>query len=215
MRSLLVSLSLSLLLSATASAAPILYNNGSPLGPGSGYGVDSGYLLADDFIFPVDTILTGIGGWSGDSWMVLQGDTEPGGLIATGAFGDPIDVRLTGGKRYWLGVLNGSLGDPCHNSAGAALTARNGTLPAHYLSYPGGPLNTFSPDCVAGVPYDFSSTYWSDDDMPIGGIDFAFELRGRTIPEPSSLLLLGLGVGVLTVLRRNSRPGRVGPDPWR
>ena len=208
MRLLLASFSVTLLLSVPASASPIAYDNGAPLGPGLGYGVDSGYLLADDFMFPVDTLLTEIAGWSGDSWMILEGDTKPDGLVATGDSGAPINLRLTGGKRYWLGVLNGSLGDPCHNSAGGALTTRNGTLPAHYLSYPGGPLGTDSPDCVADMPYDLSSTFWGTDDMPVGGIDFAFELRGRTIPEPAGVLLGSLVAGVLAAARRNARRDR-------
>jgi hypothetical protein len=198
MRRLVACLALSILASAPAAAAPITYDNGAP--DGGTWSVDQGYLLADDFVFPVDTLLTGILGWSGDSWMILEGDTTPVALVATGLMTDPISLPLMGGKRYWVGVLNGTLTDPCNNSAMASTTARNSTLSAHYMSYPAGPLFPGDPECAAPEGYNF--TIWGTDDLPSEGLDFAFELQGQTIPEPASPILFGIGMLAMGLQRK-------------
>lgn len=211
MRHLLLWVPVILILSAPATATPILYDNGAPTGD-LGWSVSQGYLLADDFLFPVDTVLTGISGWDGDAWMILEGELEPNELLASGLVGEAMPaLRLEGGTRYWLGVLNGSLDDPCSNSASAWLTERNSTIAAHYLSYPFGPMSPGIPLCEAGAPfppYDFSAVYWSDGDFPTGGVDFAFQVHGNTVPEPSLLLLFGASLTGVVIRRRCSLMGR-------
>jgi hypothetical protein len=162
-------------------------------------------LLADDFMFPLDTVLTDILGWPGDSWMILEGETQPEQLVATGLMTEPIAVTLTGGQRYWVGVLDGSLADPCNNSSTAFTTLRNDTPSAHYMSYPAGPLYPGHPECNDPEGYNFF--IWGTDDLPSGGLDFAFELRGQTIPEPMDVTLLGIGAFGM-VLKRHFRRHR-------
>lgn len=192
-------------------AAPIVYDNGAP--NGSYESVDVSYLLADDFVFPVDTILTDILGWTGDSWMILRGDSSPDVLVAAGSFGNPIHVPLAGGTRYWVGVANGSIDDPCSVSSSGPLADRNDSRPAHYLSYHLGPLNGGgSPLCDGGAPpppYDFSSPYWGLDHFSVEE-DIAFQLVGVPVPEPSLVLMTGAGILEAFRRRRRQAHGRSG-----
>ena len=203
-----------LFLAVPASASPIItYDNGGPAG--GGIGVSQGYLLADDFMFAIDTVALYVSGWGGTTWMILEGETQPNALVASGTVGAPLPgtgwlpigpVTLTGGTRYWLGILNGSLTDPCTNSASASLTDRNTTLSASMLSYPLGPAN---PGLCAGgggfPPYDFSSPYWSSNDFRAGGVDFSFQVIGTPaqVPEPVTWSLLGIGMAGAALRRRN------------
>jgi hypothetical protein len=204
---------------ADAEASPILYNSGAPNGV---YSVSQGYLLADDFILPIDTVLTNISGVEGDSWMLLKGEVKPVQLLFTGPLtpdgegGYFVPPQLIeAGERYWLGILFGTLSDPCSTSSSFNTTAPNGTNRVMILSYTlgplGGPGSLFCAD-AREVPYDFSSPFWTDQGFPPSVTDFSFQLRGesKSIPEPAPLLMLAFGL--LAACSRYQRRRRIPPS---
>ena len=206
----LLSLLLGLSLVSTAAAAPVVYDNGPSITSAS---AAIGFV-ADDFIFDVDTLVTGTN-WPGSlpnaprQWLILTDspfDNKPTALFASGLFdsGAPEmftnPVLLQGGQRYWLAVFHGDLSDPCSVRAPFNASAPKGSEAAQ-ISHPSGLLQPAEPFCtdIQGEPYDYGSGFWSHADFlnKVSGdpsLDFgiAFQLFGTPVPEPSLLILLAL-----------------------
>jgi hypothetical protein len=205
------------LITATVSAAPISVTTGAP--NGSSDGTSEWYLMADDFWFPADTILTHMAapGQVDGTWLIFDGDgaSSPGTLLAYGAIA-PLDAEgrfpvthllLTGDTHYWYGYYGGRL-DECPLVAGGGSsfwgTDTNGSAIALVATHTqrrctddvlGGWLEAFHP----------GSSYWSREHLHASFTDLSFTAYGESVPEPASLLLMTVGGGALLRRWRASR----------
>jgi hypothetical protein len=198
-------------LACAVQAAPISVTTGPP---NETFDATSDwYIMADDFSFPVDTVLTHIAsGHLSGTWLLFDGSSGslPGPLLAYGAI-EPLDadgrfpvahVLLTGGDRYWYGSYNGEL-DVCPYIGGGGSyfsgTDANGSAIALVATHS-------RRDCRGDVlegwldAFAGGGSYWSREHLPDSFTDLSFSAYGETVPEPASVLLTTVGLGA--VLRR-------------
>ena len=204
-----------------AAAGAIVFDNGSP--NGGTFGVVAGYLIADDFTFTNDVVLTQarIDG-PVRTWLLLTSlGGLPNDLIATGTvttrdadgFFDLGSIHLTGGQQYWLGATSGLLSDPCDSpSSWSTTSAHNGTSRPAVLSFPhrlpGDLAACRAQVALTGDTWLLGAThteFWDLTNEP--GVDnLSFQLAARSVPAPSMLtsFLVAFGCFALGVFRKRS-----------
>ena len=215
-------LPLSVLITVSVEAAPISVTTGAP--NGSRFAISEWYLMADDFSFSVDTILTHMAspGHDAGTWVIFDKNADlshPGELLAYGTIG-PLDadgrfpvthLLLTGGLGYWYGFYNAPL-DQCPELVGGGSsfsgTGTNGSATALVLTHS---RRRCTADVLDGWLNAFNSpqTYWLHNELPRGFTDLSFSAYGQTVPEPASVLLVSVGLAM--VLRRG-RAGKTSTD---
>lgn len=204
-----------------AQSAPILvWNNGAPATRDAT--AMTNYVVAEDFIFPVETVVTHVQFWSsGDfggplylgsiTWMIFDeyspaAASGPGDHLLASGSGDgdffPIGpFSAAADTRYWLALHHGPLSEagcvvePRPFGWLAATPSPNGTVLGHENQF----------DCGIATEWNFSSFGWMEADI---GAEHAFQLYGHPVPEPSTIVLLGMGVTTITLVRTRRRRAR-------
>lgn len=203
-----------------AHAAPMLvWDNGAPAtGRSATATAMTNYLVAEDFLFPVDTVVTHVRFWSsGDfegplylgsiAWMIFDEDSPalpsgPGDHLLASGSGDgeffPIGpFQAVANTRYWLALHHGPLSEagcvvePLPFGWLAATPSPNGTVLGHENQF----------DCGVATEWNLSASGWMEVDI---GSEHAFRLYGHSVPEPATLALVGTGV-IAMMLRRSRR----------
>jgi hypothetical protein len=213
-------------LTVPVGEASIIYNNGSP-NQSDGANI-TGFVAGDDFTLGGSVTLTGGAFWSsanfdpfGNSfsgtigWAILaDSGGSPGTILASGSDSSPVltdtgakifgtdewqidfsfgSISLNAGT-YWLTLHEGALGTPDDGTTIYWDTTGNQT----------GSLSQTTADLTA-------ASGWSSNGALVGGngSDLAFQLSGgsggggSTVPEPSSVGLVGAGiVGILLLMKR-------------
>ena len=206
---------LCLLVTAPLGAAPISVTTGAPNGTWDA--TSDWYVMADDFSFPVDAVLTHMASPGHDygTWLIFDdiGGSLPGTLLAYGTIG-PLDAEgrfpvthlaLTGGAHYWYGYYGGAL-DQCPSVGGGGSffegTNTNGSAIAMVATHS---RRRCTGDVLEGWldAFDSPQAHWSREHLPDSFTDLSFSAYGQTVPEPTSLLLLTAGGAALLRRRRS------------
>jgi hypothetical protein len=195
-------------MAASVSASPISVTTGAPNGT---YDATSEwYLMADDFSFPVDSILTHMASPGQDSgtWLIFENNgSAPGAVLGFGTIG-PLDadgrfevthLLLTGGVTYWYGFYALALDQcPPFDATGSYFSGTDSNGSANAMVATHRRRSCEGGDVLEGWLDAFpSSSFWSREHLPASFTDLSFSAYGQTVPEPVSLVLLTVGAGAL------------------
>lgn len=216
-----------------AGAAPIvIYDNGAPDNSLPGANMTQDFTQAADFILLEQTLVTGVTFWTtvgaGNlSWLILEDavafddvhqprdviasgianpdvvtDTTPGGTFLRADF-EIAPLTLDAGV-YWLALHGGPLTDTCSSGWSWVTTAHNGTEVGMEIQHGAGLADCSGPADAASWGFGGSNWGYSLDSDRESAPEYAFQLRGDSVPEPAVLGLLAVGA-IATRMRRRIR----------
>ena len=191
-------LALCLTLAAAPAMADTLYSNGPTNGTTDGWTINFGFIVSDTFTLSAASTVTGL---TFATWM------EPGDTLLSAQVA--ITSSEFGGTQFFNSVVNFTQSGCSVNQYGFDLCTESGTFNVALNS------GTYWLNLENAVSALGDPVYWDENSGPsmasensVGTIPSeSFTLTGTTgggtVPEPSSILLVGSGIlGLAGMLRR-------------